>query len=264
VEYSFSPDQLQEQPGVGGRILRFEKDDVKKVSPVYEKFAKTKTCAIVRDEDHWKRHVLLSDRHCYLWENSRGEIDGYLIYEVFDQSVPRIRSFGAEVREFIVLNHEARCAIFTFMKSLLPQIQRIVFKMPLTDLCLSYFSNPRIEVKLVPGFMARIIDVKKAFEMKQYAPDIVGKVVFEVRDQILPWNHDRFILEIEGGRANVRNTKKNADFSCDINTLSQIFCGHLDLVQALGIGKILTSNIGQVATANRLFSELVPYMHDWF
>ena len=127
-----------------------------------------------------------------------------------------------------------------------------------------YFPNRRVEAKLLPGFMARIVDVKKAFEMKQYAPDVVRKVVFDVKDPILPSNHDRFMLEVEGGRGRVKRTKKNAHFSCDINTLSQIFCGHLDLVQALQIGEILTSDIGKIATANRLFSELTPYMHDWF
>jgi predicted acetyltransferase len=264
LEFSLTPDQIAEQPKTDGRIVRFGIDSVEKAARVYKTFAKTKNCEIVRDKDHWSRHVLLPDRHCYLCENSRGEVEGYLIYEIFDQSLPRIRSFGADAKEFIALSHEARCAMFTLMKGLLPQIQSIVFRVAPNDPCLYYFPNRRVEAKLLPGFMARIIDVKKAFEMKQYAPDVVGKVVFDVKDSILPSNHDRFMLEVEGGRGHVKRTKKNAHFSCDINTLSQIFCGHLDLVQALGIGKIVTPDIGKIATANRLFSELAPYMHDWF
>ena len=264
LEYSLTPDQIAEQPKTDGRIVRFGIDGVEKVSRVYKTFAKTKTCEIVRDKDHWSRHVLLPDRHCYLYENSRGEVEGYLIYEIVDQSLPRIRSFGADVKEIIALSHEARCAMFTLMKGLLPQIQRIFFRVPSNDPCLYYFSNRRVEAKLLPGFMARIVDVKKAFEMRQYAPDVVGKVVFDVKDSILPSNHDRFILEVEGGKGHVKRTNKNAHFSCDINTLTQIFCGHLDLVQALGIGRILTSDVGQIATANRLFSGSTPYMHDWF
>ncbi|HEX2967023.1 MAG TPA: hypothetical protein VHO84_14645 [Syntrophorhabdaceae bacterium] len=92
--------------------------------------------------DHWKSHVLIPDRHCYLWENPGGQVDGYLIYEIFDQSLPRVRSFGAEVKEIITLNHEARRSIFAFIKRLPPQIKKTVFRMPLPDLCHSYFFKP--------------------------------------------------------------------------------------------------------------------------
>lgn len=264
LEYSLTPEQIGGQPETGGRVAQFGIDKIGKIARVYETFAKTKTCELVRDEDHWNRHVILPDKHCYLYENSRGEVEGYLIYEILDQSLPRVRSFGADIKEFIALTHEARCAMFAFLKNLQPQIKTIIFRVPVNDPCLYYFPNPRVEAKLLPGFMARIVDVKKAFEMKRYAPDTAGKVVFDVKDEVMPFNHDRFALEVEGGRARVGRTRKKALFSCDINALSQIYCGHIDLVQALAVGKIQTADEEKVTAANHLFSELTPYMHDWF
>lgn len=45
--------------------------------------------------------------------------------------------------------------------------------------------------------------------MKKYSPDLSGKVVFGVKDQIAEWNQGSFSLEVENGRAHVRNYQQS-------------------------------------------------------
>jgi len=264
--YSFHPDHLAEMPDVKGEIMPFDEKQIELVNAVYDKFAKTKTCMLVRDKKHWINRVL--GKYSYLWKNSKQEIEGYITYNL----VPTEGGWKADVRELVTLTHEARCGIFAFLKKLLPQIVRITFQDPTDELSFSYFShfsnpafpNRGVETKICLGFMLRIIDMKKAFEFKRYSPELKGEVVFEVEDQLTPWNDGTFSLTVEKGEACLNKTSKLCQFSCDIRTISQIYCGYLDLIQAANIGQLTIKNNTDLLKINKYFRESTPYMSDRF
>ncbi len=261
--YSFHPDHLAEMPDIKGEIIPFDEKQIELVNAVYDKFAKTKTCMVMRDEKHWIKRVL--GKYSYLWKNSKHEIEGYITYDL----TPTEGGWKADVRELITLTHEARCGIFAFLKKLLPQIVKITFKVPIDDLSFSYFSNfsnpaPGVETKIGPGFMLRIIDLKKAFESKRYSPELKGHVVFRIEDQLAPWNDGTFNLMVENGEASLNKTSKLCQFSCDIRTISQIYCGYFDLIQAAQIGQLTIKDNTNLLKINNYFRESTPYMSDRF
>jgi predicted acetyltransferase len=112
--------------------------------------------------------------------------------------------------------------------------------------------------------MLRIIDMKKAFEFKRYSPELKGEVVFKVEDQLAPWNDGTFSLVVEKGEARLNKTSKLYQFSCDIRTISQIYCGYLDLIQAANIGQLTIKNNTDLLKINKYFRESTPYMSDRF
>ena len=262
--YSFDPKDLAEMPASKGEMLPFSKKELQLTNQVYNEFSKTKTCSLVRDKKHWLERVMASyerDKYSYLWKDSRGKVQGYIIYEIIDHGDFKRT---VKVRELVALKHEARCAIFSFLRNHDSQAQKIEFRAPIDDPSAAYFANPRIDIKIVPAFMARIVDLITALESKKYPKELKGEVVFELNDKLGSWNDGTFSLAIEEGKGHAKRTNKKPDFSCDIKTFSQIYCGYIDLIQAASVGKLAVKNNNKLDKINKLFSEATPYLNDFF
>jgi len=262
--YSFDPKDLGKMPDPKGEMLQFSEKELDSVNQAYNEFSKTKTCSILRAKKHWLERVMTSyerEMYSYLWSDYRGKVQGYIIYEIIDHGDFKRT---VKVRELVVLNHEARCAILSFLRNHDSQAQKIEFRAPLDDPSLSYFVNPRIDIKIVPSFMARIVDLIKALESKSYSKELRDEAVFELVDTKASWNNGIFSLTVEEGKGRAKITNKEPDFSCDIKTFSQIYCGYIDLIQAATLGKLEIKNTNKLDKINNLFPQAIPYLNDFF
>ena len=199
-------------------------------------------------------------RYAYLWR-SKGAVGGYVIYEIIDHGDFQ-RTI--QVRELVALDHGARCGLLNFLYNHDSQAQKVELTVPVDDVIISYVNNPRVEISIKASFMARLVDVKLAWESKVYRPEIEGQVVFQLQDALAPWNSGIHRLVVEGGRGTLEPTKARADMSTDARTLSQIYCGYRTLEEAVESGRLEVHRPAMVEVGRALFHESRPYMNDIF
>lgn len=88
------------------------------------------------------------------------------------------------------------------------------------------------EVTRVVRWMLRLIDVKGALEARGYGA-VEAEAHLDVRDDVLPRNHGRWVLAVSHGRARVRKGGRGA-VKIDVRTLASLYSGYVSPAE-LGI-----------------------------
>lgn len=83
--------------------------------------------------------------------------------------------------------------------------------------------------------LCRIIDLERALPLRPYGAD--GRIVFDVRDAICPWNAGRWSLESEAGAATVKRTQESAEITLDLSALVQLLYGQISPSLAVRFGR---------------------------
>ncbi len=83
--------------------------------------------------------------------------------------------------------------------------------------------------------MARIIDVERLLPMRPYGAE--GRVVFELRDEMCPWNEGRWALEAGADGARVSRTKDSPQLTLDVSALAQLLYGQVSPSNAVHYGR---------------------------
>ncbi|MDP9317048.1 MAG: sterol carrier protein domain-containing protein, partial [Chloroflexota bacterium] len=118
---------------------------------------------------------------------------------------------------------------------------------------------------LTAGLMARLVDIPAACERRQVPRHLQGQVVFQLDDPVLAANRASFALCFEHGQLSAVPAQTTPEASCDIVTLSQLWCGVLRASSALRQGHLHTSP--QTAELlDQVFATPGPFIHpaDWF
>jgi len=264
--YKIPPDYFHGISEVEGVMELQSPDDTQELNTVYEAFVKQYNSACQRDKKYWKMFLTppKPDRFAYLWRNGSGEPKGYLVYENQGRAEgpePEVKMSRAE---WAALNHEARLGIFRFLRDHDSQLKEIVLRTAPNVPVTPYLNNPRCKFEIAAGFMARIVDVKQAFEAKSYPPGLAGKVRVRIKDDFCDWNDGSFVLEIEGGKAKVTPGASKVDFSTDIGCLSAIYTGFWTLSDAFELGKLHDISPKDVQHFEPLFAEKTPYLANFF
>jgi predicted acetyltransferase len=251
---------------VEGAMEQKAPEDIEEMNTVYETFAKRYTSACVRDKRYWK--MILTppkrNRFAYLWRNSQGEPRGYIMFDNQEKTGGSEFEVNMLTREWAALDHEARLGVFRFLRDHDSQINEIMLRTAPGVPVRAYMNNPRCKYQVEPGCMARIVDVKQAFEVKSYPPGLAGKVRFRVKDDFCEWNDHVFTLTIEGGKAEVTTGGSEADFSTDICCLAAIYTGFWSLGYSFEVDRIHDISWEDVQRFSPLFREKIPYLINFF
>ncbi len=261
--YTLDPKGLSGITAPPGEIVPVGPETIPAIDGVYAAFSQRRTCSLIRSESYWRDKVMKGykrPRYTYLWRSKR-MVGGYIIYEIIDHGDFQ-RTL--QVRELVALDHEARCGLLNFLYNHDSQAQKVELTVPVDDVIVSYLNNPRVEVRIKPSFMARLVDVKLAWESKIYRPESKGQVVFQLQDALAPWNSGVFRLVVEGGRGTLEATKARADMTTNARTLSQIYCGYRTLEEAVESGRLEVHRPAMLEVGRALFHESRPYMNDIF
>jgi predicted acetyltransferase len=264
--YKIPPDYFHGISEVEGGMELKSPDDTQELNTVYEAFVERYTSACQRDKKYWK--MILTppkpDRFAYLWRNGNGEPRGYIIYENQGKAEGPEPEVTMSRVEWAALDHEARLGIFRFLRDHDSQLKEIVLRTAPNVPVTPYLNNPRCKFEIVAGFMARIVDVKQAFEAKSYPAGLAGKVRFRIKDDFCSWNNRSFTLKIEGGKAKVTSGTSDTDFSTDICCLAAIFTGFWSLRDAYEYGRVHDISPEDILRFSPLFLERIPYLVNFF
>jgi predicted acetyltransferase len=138
---------------------------------------------------------------------------------------------------------------------------------------LTWFGNPNdvfvhalptvsYSAKMNYPWMLRVIDVARALEARGYPRGVRGALDLEIADDVIGANDGRFVLEVDGGRAEVKRGGTGA-FKLDVRALAALYAANMT-AHALRAGGAIDAGDDAIAIAESIFGAAAPTLADFF
>jgi predicted acetyltransferase len=249
------------------RIVRGE-EILPALSAAYDRFAPSRTLALVRDADHWR------ERRLRRWDESTppnlhavyeedGEPLGYITYAV-EREPRRGPDAKPRVEEFIAATPSAHRALIQYLLAYDLAFALQFTNLPVDDALFQHVQEPRdLELTLRDGVLVRLVDVQRALEARGYDED--GSVTFALADEMCPWNAGAWTLTVEGGQGRLKQASCAPDLTLGQRGLALLACGTLSATQLARMGIIPPADRRALRSADALFRiAAAPYCADFF
>jgi predicted acetyltransferase len=178
------------------------------------------------------------DRNDMIWRRTtapRGEnAQGFLIvnprtaqaegYTYFVQKESPDAPYSLHASDVVALTPGAARRLLSFFADFRSMADQVVYFGSAADLLLKSMHDKGAKVRLFDHWMLRMIDVKAALEQRGYAPGVNAEIHLEIRDDLLPANHGRFVLEVSNGAGNVTSGGRG-DIVIDVRGLASLYTG---------------------------------------
>lgn len=239
--------------------------DLASLDSIYQQYLREYHGHVLRSERDWQhllQDLLHDGGHGFLLRDENQEPIGYMLYYMED--------YGLHGKELAYTSPAAQKSIFDFLYRHKSQIERVSWDAPFGDVTHLYLQDtitpkPLNSVKVLPFMAGRIVNVKGAFEHSHFSPLLSGKICIEVEDSSAPWNHNRFLFDIQKDKIEVREEPAGpVDVHCKINTLSQLFWGVIDIEQAEALELVRIAPFADRELLSGLFQRKKTYIHEYF
>jgi predicted acetyltransferase len=171
----------------------------------------------------------------------------------------------AIVHEVVATNPEAYAAIWSFLLGL-DLIRRVVWELaPADDPLPHMLTEARTaQVKLLgDALWVRLVDLPRALRERTYAQPF--EVVFEVADDVCPWNAGRFALRWDGESATCAPTALPASLELSIAELGAVYLGGTTFDELARAGRVKELRGGALTAASRAFrADRAPWCPEIF
>ncbi len=247
--YSIDPRWINFAPSLPkaeGAWREVSADDPQIVKDLYRKFAADRNGYLHRAQVMWAGGAFgltpgfgpdMGKGILAVYEEA-GEPLGYVTYSAkffesfYDGAGPGQRVF---VRDYAWLTPSAYRAVWQHLKSF-DLATRVQMFAPVDDPAPDVLLDPReLNATRADFILGRVIDIERALPLRPYGA--TGRVVFEVRDPMCPWNADRWALETGPEGAAVTRTKESPQLTFDVSTLGLLLFGTLSASQLVRIGR---------------------------
>ncbi|MDR0301718.1 MAG: GNAT family N-acetyltransferase [Treponema sp.] len=185
------------------------------------------------DNRAWKRFTredpYSSGYYLYLWKDENGVARSYIKYQdMFEDG-----DHNMNVIELAFIDKKGLYGALGIAGGLSAQFENFKWLMP-TFIDPSDFIGDAwsVEQEIRSRDMTRVVNVKAALELMR-RPCCEGEYVIEVEDENISANSGKYLVEFGEQDSKVSLTKKDADITCDILTLSQLVTGYRSLENAL-------------------------------
>src|SRR5262249_35248320 len=120
-------------------------------------------------------------------------------------------------------------------------------------------SDPRsLQLRVADGLWLRLVDVETALRARSYTDG--GPVVFDVRDELCPWNEGRYRVGDDVGR-----TRRAADLEPDVADPARAYLGAFDFDDLAAADGVRELKPGALERASLLFrTRRPPYCPEVF
>jgi len=226
------------------------------VQALYERIAQQGHFALQRSQDWWTQRLWTYPGDWVVYEGRRrGQIEGYLYYEVDTSSGPF--KLDVALNEFVAATPAAHRGLIGHLASLSDQVREIQHVTTSDNGWLELLRSaenlrPGSDISVYSdtgnvanGLMLRITDVKLGLEAFPVRTSARGEVTLEVDDPVVPQNTRVYRVRASEGHLTVRvqagqtrSGKRTPRLKIDTGMLGPIMAGALSPTRAAEIGLI--------------------------
>jgi predicted acetyltransferase len=159
----------------------------------------------------------------------------------------------AIVREVVATTPESYAAIWSFLLGL-DLVRRVTYDLAPVDEPLPHVLTEARAVKADlygDALWVRLVDLPRALRERAYAQPF--EVVFEVADDVCPWNAGRWALRWDGSTATCAQTAMPAGLELTVAELGAVYLGGTTLDSLARAGRVRELRGGALAAASRAF-----------
>jgi predicted acetyltransferase len=227
---------------------------------VYRRHASSRHGYLDRSAYIWDRVVSPRNETAYgfLVEGANG-VEGYL-YLVRRRKVDLKQELA--LTDFVALTPNAARRLLSFLGDHRSLALEVAWTGSPADPLLLLLGEQNYQVRLLFHWMLRVLDVPAALEARGYPTGLSGTLHLEVEDELFPENRGRFLLEVSGGEARVRQGGEGR-VRLNVRTLAPLYSGFLS-AQALRSVGALEADDASLAVAGALFAGPTPALPDMF
>ena len=251
VKYRIDPTNIHftDPSPPAGAFTEIREENIATLSEIYHSFASERNGYLRRPSEWWHAHALKRAKSSLITGALYSEGNkprGYVFYTV---ETVREGTFHHEhrvtVEEITYLDMRAFRATWNYLAGM-DLTSTIILPSVSTDDPLPYLLvEPRGIIRQetessTTSLMGRIIDVERAMSQRGYNCD--GRLIFEVNDEMCPWNQGRWEMDISGGAAGLKRTKKTPQVTMNIDTLTALLFNYMSASFAARIGRIDITN----------------------
>jgi predicted acetyltransferase len=238
-----------------------EESDMPALHDIYRRHARRQQGWLDRSPYIWDRvtHPRGELAYGYLVEGSAG-VEGYLF--LTRRTQPRDLRQELNLTDLVALTPAAGRRLLSFIGDHRSLATEVVWRGGPADPLLFLLREQTYQVKLLFHWMLRVLDVPAVLQARGYPAGLSGALHLEVDDDLFPENRGRFVLEVEGGEAEVR-PGGDGDVRLHVRTLAALYSGFLSPA-ALHLAGALEADETSLRTAAALFSGSPPAMPDMF
>jgi predicted acetyltransferase len=188
----------------------------------------------------------------------------YALYAVKPQFTDDRPAGEIDVREVLATTPESRTAIWGFLLGL-DLTTSLSWELAPSDDPLPHMVVNAQDVRLRIGdnLWVRLVDVPAALAARSYREPF--EVVFELADEVCPWNAGRWALRWDGSTATCAKTATPAGLELGAAELGAVYLGGPTLDQLARTGRVRELRSGALAAASRAFQgERAPWCPEIF
>jgi predicted acetyltransferase len=265
---SISTGDLSEIKAKGGFVHILPGDDTSLLAEVHSAYIENINHGIHRDywpdNRAWKRFTredpCATGTYIYLWKDETGKARSYIKY----QDVLEEGDHNMSVIELAFIDKIGLYGALGIVGGLSAQFENFKWLMPTFIDPLDFIGDGwSVEQEIRPRDMTRVVNVKAALELMR-RPAGEGEYVIEVEDENITANGGKYLVQFAPDGVKVSVTKKDADLSCDILTLSQLVTGYRTLENALFTRREGLEVSGNLDTLKRVFTQRPQHITEYF
>ena len=279
VRYEIDPRWINfvpTQPAATGSWREGSPDELPLLERMYREFSKPRNGYLHRAPAMWENGVLgtrtdfgpveFGQSLIAIYEEA-GEPQGYVAYaakhleQASDNAGPGQRVI---VRDYVWKTRGAYRAMWELLKTFDLANRIWVQAAPVDDPAPHVLLDPReLHATHRDHLLCRIIDLERALPMRPYGAE--GRIVFELRDEMCPWNAGRWSLEAGADGAAVKRTQESPQLTLDVSALVQLMYGQLSASLAVRYGRAEATPNAPLALWDAIWrTEYAPFCPDSF
>jgi predicted acetyltransferase len=223
--------------------------------PVWEELRKQRPGVFARPPAWWEVRALRmppeqeANPKRFVVLELDGVIAGYAIYRTHLEFDGAVSTGRTEVIEAIATSPEATAELWRYLLDIDWSATITAPLLPPDHPLFLLLANPRrLFYTTGDSLWIRLVDVGAALSGRTYADG--GRIVFEVRDAVCPWNEGRWLLE--NGEAS--RTEEAADIALDVDVLGSAYLGAVSFAELRNALRLEELQPGAVERADALFA----------
>jgi len=243
-----------------GTIREIRAEDLESVDAAYRRWARDRDGALDRPDFMWLRirepwkHVARG----FLVEGTAGPEGWVWLYETEGSG----HGYDLHLVECAALTRAAGRRLLAFVGDHASLGQTVRWWGDPRDPMVSLFREQRYKARVFFQWMLRVVDAKAAIEGRGYPPGVTASIHLEIDDELVPENSGRVVVDVTGGRAEVR-AGGDGKVRVGARGLAALWSGHLPASRAAVAG-LAEGDRTDLAAADAVFGSAPASMSDMF